>query len=224
MSAQLKGAADDQKEQVMDDLVDANVRADSKNPDQFIPRTKVELVEVKYGTDRLIPGMSKWGKITITVIPHEIDKNGIVIPNNVDKNGKWTGECQIKIYVGYNDCLESGQMLMIKGAAVCITLENEKKQSIIFFIPGDTRQKYGIDRIPDYCSIHISVDGISQYPIIINKEGKDSHQPDPEKFHREAKERSEIQTLIIRNVDQLPSYVDIRIKEHPTLLLSAGAY
>jgi hypothetical protein len=67
------------------------------------------------------------------------------------------------------------------------------------------------------------VDGINQNIIIIDKEGKNAYQANPLEFHKKALQRSSIETRIMRNVDQLPIYADIRISNHPTLLLEIDA-
>jgi hypothetical protein len=193
----------------IEELVDANVRADSKNPDRFKPKTSIELKTTVFNINSMTT-TSSWGQITIILQPH-----------NVDKNEKWTEECNIKFYIGFNGCLKTGQMLMFKGSAICATLENEKEQSVLFFLPGDICKRYGLNRTPDYCAVRFTTDGISQDIIIINKDGKNAYQPNPEDFHAKAKERSDIRPVPLRNADQLPSYADIKIKNHPSLIPSA---
>jgi hypothetical protein len=65
--------------------------------------------------------MPKWGHFTIA--PH---------PHAVTKSEQWTTECEIKFDIGFNDCLKNEKMLMLKGSAICATLENEKKNPYLF--------------------------------------------------------------------------------------------
>jgi hypothetical protein len=209
MSKNMDSIAKPATGKIMDELVGANVRADSKEPDKFKAKTTLEFVKAKFDTSKIMMAMKKWGQIKIIVKAH-----------SVDKNEKWTEQCEVKLYAGFNNCLRNGKMLIFKSAGTCFTLPTETEQSFLFFIPGDIRQKYSLSRAPDYCAIHITCGGISQEMIIINKEGKNAYQANPEKFHKDTKGRSEIENDILCNANQLPIYADIRVDQHPTLIRS----
>ncbi|MDR0418079.1 MAG: hypothetical protein LBH08_01410 [Puniceicoccales bacterium] len=219
-------------EKVMKELNDTNtnVRADSKEPNRFKQTTNVEIcqsiVEKK--------PESEYKKILVTIRPI-----------NLNAREEWIKECQVKIYVGFENCPEKNcpekncseknypeknypekncpeerEMVMFKCSATCLAMENEKKYFILFFLHVDICRQYGIlNRDPDYQAIRITTNGVSQPMIIINKEGKDAHQPNSEEHHIKMKQSSDIQLGVMRNVDQLPSYANIKIKNHPPLRL-----
>ncbi|MDR1366357.1 MAG: hypothetical protein LBJ13_00395 [Puniceicoccales bacterium] len=206
MSLNLGQATSRPIEKIMEELVDTNVRADSKDPNQFKQKTEVE---VKQSTVE--------NKTTSGYKQFTIDLQ----PNNLNANEPWTGECQVKLYVGFEGCLKNGRMLMFKCSAVCVTLKNRTTYSIPFFLPADICERYGLlSRVPDYRAIHIATDGISQSMIIINRDGKNAHQPNPEEFHIRMKQSSDIQTGIMCNAYQLPPHAGIKPKNHPTLRFS----
>jgi hypothetical protein len=156
--------------------------------------------------------MKKWGQIRI-----------LLQANSRDKNMEWAENCEVKLYVGFDGCYPDGKMLLFKASCTCAMLPTNKEQSVFFFLPGDVRKRYSLARVPDYCAIRFSVNGISQPMIIINREGKNAYHARADDFHRETKKRSEVEDRIMRNVDQLPIYADISVSDHPTLLLEVDA-
>jgi hypothetical protein len=194
------------------ELLGANVRADSKEPTMFQSKVKIELISVQYEPNRSSGSMTKWTQVKIKLR---------AITD--DKSIKWTDNCRIKLYLGYNDCRTDGKMLLFETECTCATFPIHMDQTILFFIPGDICQRYNLSQIPDYCAIRITVDGIGQSTIIVNKEGKDTHRSDADAHHRMLKERAYIEDKIVRNVDQLPNYVKTEILQHPTLRLEVDA-
>ncbi|MDR1906813.1 MAG: hypothetical protein LBQ03_01155 [Puniceicoccales bacterium] len=212
MSDALKSATTPIAEKAMNELVGANVRADSKEPEKFQSNVKIELDRVQFDTSRLLGRMKKWGQIKITF--HA---------NTNDKNVEWAENCDIKFYVGYNGCRSDGRMLLFKTDCTCAILPTNTEQSVLFFLPGDIRQRHNLNRIPDYCAVHFRVNGIGQPIVVVNKDGKNTYRSDSETHHKDMKKRSHIEDRIMRNVDQLPIYADIRVSDHPTLLLPVDA-
>jgi hypothetical protein len=199
-------------DKTMDALLGANVRADSKEPEKFVSKVKLELVKAKFDTSRLLGSAKKWGETKITLRA-----------NADDKSIQWADKCNTKLYIGYNGCRPDGKMLLFEAECTCITLPTNKEQSVLFFVPGDVRQRYNLSREPDYCALRFTVDGISQPITIVNKEGKDTHRSDSDAYHKTIREGAYIDDRIVRNVDQLPIYAGIRVTEHPTLLLDVDA-
>ncbi|MDR2807342.1 MAG: hypothetical protein LBB11_04290 [Puniceicoccales bacterium] len=197
-----------QAEKVGNSLLDANVRADAKDPNQFKSNIKMELNKVQFDTQRLFATEKKWGQIRV-----------FFQANTEDKNIKWTENCTVKFYIGFDKRLPDGKMLLLKSSCTCITLPTNSEQAVSFFIPGDIRHKYGLACVPDYCAVHFSVDGISQPIITVNKEGKNAYDARSSNTHKDIKQRSHIEIRIMRNIDQLPRHVDIDVADHPALLL-----
>ncbi|MDR1591075.1 MAG: hypothetical protein LBR92_03725 [Puniceicoccales bacterium] len=212
MADTVKSMATPLTDKAMNELLGANVRADSKEPKKFLSNVQLELVKMKCDRNRLVGTMKKWGKVEI-----------ILRANTSDKNVNWTDKCNVKLYIGYNGCRLDGKMLLFKADCTCITLQTNKEQSILFFIPGDVYQRHNLGDVPAYCALVFTVDGIRQQTIIVNKEGKDTHRSDADTYHKTVKEQAYIDDRIVRNVDQLPIYADIRGTQHPTLLLDVDA-
>jgi hypothetical protein len=114
-------------------------------------------------------------------------------------------------------------MLLFGGQCTCISLPVHTDRTVCFFIPWDVCERYGLNRPPDYCAIRITAGGFRQPIAIIGKNGKDTLRSDSDAHHRAIKERAQVEGGIMRNVDQLPPYADVKIKNHPTLLLGVDA-
>ena len=180
----------------------------SPNIDKFSTTETIHLDKVKFDKNRMLVAMKKWGQVKI---------NLHVTSTKSEK--KWTDECKIKLYIGFNDCRDDGKMLLFKSYCDVATLPINQNQSILFFLPGDIRKRYNLARVPDYCAVRFTSNGVNQKMKIINKDGDEMCNLDAEPFHKEMKKKSFIAINILRNVDQLPSYSDIRISDHPTLLV-----
>ena len=160
--------------------------------------------------------MKKWGQIKLDVIA-----------TSKNKDKKWTGPCSVKLYVGYNvqdPSLGDKKMILFRSECEIITLPTNQEQSILFFIPGDIRKRYGLAQNPDYCAIKFRLDGYSQGVQIVaisDKQGTLQKIPseNAKKIHNATKAKSDIKINIMRNVDQLPIYADIKISNHPTLAI-----
>jgi hypothetical protein len=129
MSESLKATMMPSGKGTMHELLDANVRGDSKEPGKFRSNIKIELSKVKFDTSRLLATMKKWEQIKI-----------ILQANTEDKNIKWAENCTVNLYVGYDKCRPDGKMLLFKSDCTCALLPTNTEQSILFFIPGDVRQ------------------------------------------------------------------------------------
>jgi hypothetical protein len=192
----------------MVELLNTNVRADSKEPRKFLSDVKLELVKVESNGRRFPKSMNKWWQYEV-----------ILSANTEDKTIKYADNCTVKIYIGYNNCRSDGKMLLFKANCTCITLPTNERQSVFFFLPGDVSQRYNLNRDPDHCAIVFSVDGIRQRVIIADSNGKDTRRSDSDEYHRAIKEGAYVEDRTVRNSDQLPSDADIKVGKHPTLRL-----
>ncbi|MDR2200994.1 MAG: hypothetical protein LBN94_02720 [Puniceicoccales bacterium] len=212
MSNELESTFKPAKQQLMDELLHTKIRSDSPNSEKFRSEVQIECNQVKFDTSRLLVSMKKWGQIKI-----------LLQANGYNKNIKWAENCEIKLYIGFDGCSPDGKMLLFKTSCTCAMLPAGEEQAVLFFLPGDVRKRYKLARVPDYCAIRFSVDGVSQPIIIINKDGKNTYLDNAHGLHRETKKRSHVRDRIMRNVDQLPIYADISVPDHPTLLLEVDA-
>ena len=211
------GALDDMNQQfkassttsnAKQELLGANILPDSKDPSKFQPTATIELERVKFSTDRFLFASKKWGEIRIDIKTRT---------NSPDL--KWADNCRIKLYVGFNNCLPSGKMLLLKSDCTCVCLEKDESQSIRFFIPGDIRARYNLSKVPDYCDVQFSVDGHEQDIIIVNQNGENSYVPKADNVHKNTKKSAQVESHWMRNADQIPPYADIKLSNHPTLEL-----
>jgi hypothetical protein len=212
MDQALRSVATSGVSKAMNEILRANVRADSKEPEKFLSKVKFKIKKVKFPTGHFMSSIKKWGQFGIIMSGSTDDKS----LNHVDN-------CTIDLYVGYNGCLENGKMLLFKSQCTCATLPVHKDQTICFFMPGDIRQRYNLTRPPDYCAVRVTVDGIKQQIEIFDKDGKVVQRSDSDKYHKSIKENASIFDRILRNADQLPPYADVKISYHPTLLLEVDA-
>jgi hypothetical protein len=207
MSSRIDTAIQPISEKAGNELIGANVRADSKDPTKFETSATIELVRIKFDTNRFFVSRKKWSPTEIIIKAH-----------NRNKKENWTENCKITLHIGFDNPGE--KKLLFKASCLCLTLPNEAKQSIFFFLPNDIQKKYDlIGRVPDYCAVKFSVGGIHQEIIIVNREGKNAYQADPKNFHKKIEENSNIQNGVMRNVDQLPFYADVAVGDHPSLRL-----
>ncbi|MDR1303323.1 MAG: hypothetical protein LBJ81_01735 [Puniceicoccales bacterium] len=213
MSRALNSATKPIGEKVGNELLDANVRGDAKEPDKFKSPVKIGLNQVKFSTERLGTA-NKWVQIKVNLVA-----------NTEDKNIKWTEPCKVKAYVGYENRCPDGKMLLFKSDCTCATLPIGTEKPVFFFIPGDIRLKYDLPDVPNYCAVSFTTGGISQPMMIVNKEGRDTYRSDGNTVHLETKKRSLIEGRIMRNFDQMSGY-DLPsnvIKNTPSLLLDVDA-
>ncbi|UPA28292.1 MAG: hypothetical protein LW808_003235 [Verrucomicrobiota bacterium] len=203
MSQMLSGPT----EQAKKELVDANILPDAQKPSNFQATSRIDIERVKFDTSRLMIAMKKWGQVRIDLKPQALVKGQ-----------EWADNCKIRLYVGFNGCLPSGRMLLMRSECTCICLKNNELASVYFFIPGDVRKRYSLARQPDYCALRLIVDGHTQDIVITDKDGKNSHAPNAEKLHKETKEKAQIEVAWMRNIDQLPINADVKVK-HPAMRL-----
>ncbi|MDR2372207.1 MAG: hypothetical protein LBD60_03620 [Puniceicoccales bacterium] len=212
MNQALRSVAAPATDKAMNELLGANVRADSKEPEKFQSKARFETKKVKFPISRLLSSIKKWGQFEI-----------IICGSANDKNLNYVDNCTIDFYAGYNGCLKNGKMLLFKSQCTCATLPIHKDQTICFFMPGDIRQRYNLTRPPDYCAVRVTVDGIKQQIEVLDKNGKVAQRSDSDKYHKSIKGNASTNDRIVRNADQLPLYADIKIPCHPTLLTEVDA-
>jgi hypothetical protein len=201
------------EEKVGNELLSANVRGDSKEPEKFKSSVKIELKRVIFDTDRLGTA-NKCNVIEVNLMA-----------KTEDKNMKWTEPCKVKVYFGVENRRPDGKMLAFKSNCTCTTLPIDTEKSVFFFIPGDIRKKHNLPEIPQYCAVSFTIDGVTQPWKIVDKNGKDTYRSDGNTFHSETKKRSSIESRIMRNFDQMSGYnlPTGVIKNTPSLLLDIGA-
>lgn len=176
------------------------------------------LSDISFDKNRLLVKMKKWGQIKLSLKPISENKT-ITYTNNVD----------VKIYIKYNlpnkICqtykLKQNSSIFFESSAKIFSLSTNCESPLLFFIPGDVRKKYALDKTPDYCAISVTLDNETQFFTVETKPKqkiKNIKEIEFKQLLETNKSKSILMHNLMFNANQLPPYADIKISEHPTLL------